>query len=59
MPTMRIVRRRWPTPAREVGIVGSCGRFNHRRGVSAEDVVVKLDDAGCNREERVPLEDVG
>jgi len=56
---MRIVRRRWPTPAREVGIVGSCGRFNHRRGVSAEDVVVKLDDAGCNREERVPLEDVG
>ena len=47
---MRIVRRRWPTPAREVGIVGSCGRFNHRRGVSAEDVVVKLDDAGFIRD---------
>jgi hypothetical protein len=47
---VRIGRRKWPKYASVVSRVKGCDRCYNNRGVPEKDVVVKQDEAGCNRE---------
>jgi len=49
VPTIRIVRRGWQTPAREVGRVRIVAVVTFAVGVPEEDVAVKQVGAVCNR----------